>query len=61
MSVYEYRGLNVKGKQVKGLKEADTQKSLRALLRKEGIMVTELKEAGGKAVKKKGERFLSIP
>ena len=38
MSVYEYRGLNAKGKQVKGLKEADTKKSLRALLRKEGIM-----------------------
>ncbi len=59
MSVYEYRGLNAKGKQVKGLKEADTQKSLRALLRKEGIMVTDVKEAGGKAVKKKGEGFLS--
>ena len=60
MSVYEYRGLNAKGKQVKGLKEADTKKSLRALLRKEGIMVTDVKEAGGKALKKKGKVFFLL-
>ena len=59
MPVYEYRGFNAQGKTVKGLKEADTQRGLRALLRKDGIMITESKEAGGKAIKQKGEGLLS--
>lgn len=47
MPVFEYRGFDAKGKAVKGLKEADTAKSLRQNLRKEGVMVTEVSASGG--------------
>lgn len=53
MPVYEYKGFNAKGKAVKSLREADSAKALRAILRKEGVMVTEItsgtdkKAAGG--------------
>lgn len=40
MPLFEYEGLNEAGKSVKGLKEADTPKALRAILRKEGVFVT---------------------
>ncbi len=42
MAVFEYRALNQTGKTVPGLKEADSPKSLRALLRKEGLFLTEV-------------------
>jgi general secretion pathway protein F len=42
LPVFEYRGLNEGGKQVVGLKEADTPKSLRGLLRKDGVYLTEV-------------------
>ncbi len=42
MAVYEYRALNPAGKLVPGLKEADSPKSLRALLRKDGLFLTEV-------------------
>jgi general secretion pathway protein F len=42
MPVFEYRGLNESGKQVVGLKEADTPKTLRGLLRKDGVYLTDV-------------------
>ena len=42
MAVFEYRGLNEAGKNVQGLKEADSPKSLRAILRKDGVYLTEV-------------------
>lgn len=42
MPVFEYRGLNEGGKPVNGLREADSAKTLRALLRKDGIFLTEV-------------------
>ena len=42
MPVFEYRGLNEGGKPVVGLKEADSPKSLRGLLRKDGVFLTEV-------------------
>jgi general secretion pathway protein F len=54
MPVFEYRALNEAGKPVNGLKEADSPKSLRAVLRKDNIFLTEvLGEAklDGKAAK----------
>ena len=44
MPVYEYRGVSRTGKQVKGVRDADSPRSLRELLRKEGIYVSELGE-----------------
>lgn len=52
MAVYEYRGLNAAGKNVTGLKEAESPKTLRAVLRKDGIFLTDVvgqAEGGGKA------------
>jgi general secretion pathway protein F len=42
MAVFEYRGLNEAGKTVSGLQEADSAKALRAVLRKDGVYLTEV-------------------
>ncbi len=55
MPVYVYKGLNSDGKNVKGVREADSPKALKALLRREGIFLTELyEEKVGKKSKKVG-------
>lgn len=52
MAVYEWRGITTSGKEVKGVRDADNQKALRALLRKEGIFVTQMLEEAEARVKK---------
>lgn len=42
MPVFEYRALSEAGKVVTGLKEADSSKTLRALLRKDGVFLTDV-------------------
>jgi len=42
MPVFEYRALNEAGKVVTGLKEADSSKTLRSLLRKDGVFLTDV-------------------
>ncbi|MGV3623107.1 MAG: type II secretion system inner membrane protein GspF [Archangium sp.] len=42
MAVFEYKGLNATGKNVTGLKEAESPKALRAALRKDGIFLTDV-------------------
>lgn len=54
MPVYEFKGFDDGGKAVKGVREADGAKGLRAALRREGVMVTEVK-ASGKDKRGKGE------
>lgn len=52
MAVFEFKGLNTAGKTITGLKEADSPKTLRALLKKEGVFLTDVvgqSEGGGKA------------
>lgn len=45
MAVYEYRGIVIStGKSTKGVRDVDNPKTLRALLRKEGVMLTEATE-----------------
>jgi general secretion pathway protein F len=45
MPIYEYQGIRRKdGKPVKGLKDAESEKSLRSELKREGIMLTEMRE-----------------
>lgn len=45
MAVYEYRGVLVAtGKPTKGVRDADNPKALRAILRREGIMLTSATE-----------------
>lgn len=42
MPVFEYRGLSEAGKQVSGMLEADSAKTLRAMLRKNGVFLTDV-------------------
>lgn len=60
MPVFEYKGLTEAGKNVRGVRDADSAKTLRALLRKEGIFLTEVVAekqvaGGGAAGKSPGE------
>ena len=57
MAVFEYKGLNAKGKPVTGVLDADNPRVLKMNLRKEGIFLTEYAEtdrAGGKKAVVKG-------
>jgi general secretion pathway protein F len=53
MPVFEYKALNQAGKSVEGLKEADSPKTLRTVLRRDGLFLTEVtgqqQEKGGSA------------
>lgn len=55
MAVYEYRGIIIaSGKATKGVRDADNPKQLRALLRRDGVMLTAAtEEAKAKAKKKR--------
>ncbi len=46
MPVFEYKGFDATGKAIKGLRDADSVKALRALLKKDGVLATEVKESG---------------
>ncbi len=48
MPVYEYKCLNAAGKIVSGTKDADSERGLRTLLRKEGLFLQEAKVSGEK-------------
>ena len=56
MAVFEYRGIQIaSGKPVKGYRDADNAKALRAVLRKDGVLLTEANEEaerGSKAARK---------
>lgn len=47
MPVFEYSGLTEAGKSVKGLKDAESSKALRSVLRKDGVFLTESRAADG--------------
>jgi general secretion pathway protein F len=56
MAVFEYRGLvAASGKQVHGVRDADNLKVLRAVLRRDGVMLTSAEEAKEKSAG--GRRF----
>ncbi len=49
MPVYEYKGVTVQGKKVSGVQDGDGLKSVRAKLKKDGIVVLEIQEGGALA------------
>ncbi len=52
MAVYEFKGLNQAGKTITGLKEADSPRTLRTLLKKEGVFLTDVVgQAEGKSTR----------
>lgn len=48
MALFEFTGVTDAGKNVKGIREADSQKALRANLRKEGVYLTAVTAAAAK-------------
>ena len=44
MAVYAYKGLDARGKAVKGVRDADSAKALRSVLKRDGILATEILE-----------------
>lgn len=51
MAVFAYRGINASGKAVKGVRDAENAKALRLVLRKDGVLVTEVLEESAARVK----------
>jgi general secretion pathway protein F len=48
--VFEYNGLTEQGKTVRGIRDAESSKTLRSLLRKDGVYLTEARAAEAGAV-----------
>src|SRR5690606_12538631 len=55
MAVFEWRGITSGGKEVKGIRDADSPRALRTLLRRDGILVTQVLEESEARVKKARE------
>ncbi|HYD41868.1 MAG TPA: type II secretion system inner membrane protein GspF [Anaeromyxobacter sp.] len=58
MPVFEYKALNATGKPVTGLREADSPRTLRGVLRREGVFLTEV--LGEKTQKQAASREVSV-
>jgi general secretion pathway protein F len=58
MPVFQYKALTAAGKAVQGLKEADSPKSLRANLRRDGVFLTEV--VGEAQAKEQAKREVSV-
>ena len=58
MPVFQYKALDAAGKTVQGLKEADSPKALRAVLKRDGIFLTEV--LGAQAAKAQAAREVSV-
>jgi len=55
MPMWAYKGVDPRGKQVNGVRDADSPKMLRSLLRRDGVLVTDVAEArAGKAARANG-------
>jgi len=53
--MWAYKGVDPRGKQVNGVRDADSPKMLRSLLRRDGVLVTDVAEArAGKAASANG-------
>lgn len=57
MPVFDYKAIGTDGKNTKGIVEADTAKTARQKLKKQGLMVTEIQERN--ALQKKGAKGTS--
>jgi type II secretion system protein F len=61
MAVFEYKGIEVaSGKSVKGYRDADNQKALRTLLRRDGVLLTLATEDERKGGAKREIRLLAF-
>jgi general secretion pathway protein F len=51
VAVYAFKGLDARGKSVKGVRDADSAKALRTVLKRDGILATEILEQSEAAKK----------
>jgi len=58
MAAFEWRGVNAAGRTVKGVRDAETRKALQIVLRREGVMVTEVLDES--AAKKRKAREVDL-
>jgi general secretion pathway protein F len=58
MPVFQYKALDAAGKAVQGLKEADSPKALRAVLKRDGVFLTEV--LGAQEAKAQAAREVSV-
>ncbi len=58
MAIFAYRGINAAGKKVSGVKDAENAKALRVVLRKDGVLVTEVLEES--QARKKSAREIDL-
>jgi general secretion pathway protein F len=58
MPVFQYKALDAAGKTVQGLKEADSPKTLRAVLKRDGLFLTEV--LGAQQAKEQAARDVSM-
>ncbi len=58
MPVFQYKALDSAGKALQGLKEADSPKALRAVLKRDGIFLTEV--LGAQEAKEQASREVSV-
>src|SRR5512134_3462863 len=58
MPVFEYKALTTAGKTVQGLREAESPKTLRSVLRREGVFLTEV--LGEKAAAAQAKREVNV-
>jgi general secretion pathway protein F len=56
MTVFVYKGLDARGKKVEGVRDAESPKALRLMLRRDGVLVTEVLEES-KARRKKAREI----
>jgi len=52
MAVYAYKGIDTRGKSVKGVRDADSAKALRTVLKRDGVLATEILESSEAAMKR---------
>lgn len=57
MAVYRYKGLTSAGKTVSGIRDADSPRGLRSLLRKEDVFLTEVEQHAEGEDQKKGVEY----
>ena len=54
MPIFAYKAMDGRGKQVSGVRDADSPRALRALLRREGVFVTDISEERERVVSGSG-------
>ena len=57
MPVFAYKGYNAQGRTVSGTKDAENDRTIEQVLRKDGVFVTELRETGSSTEDTPGKKF----